>query len=57
MLIVISQLAVAYLIELFGLFGVEQQPCVEKSAGNGDFYCGDHYFQAARKIKNGRLLL
>jgi transporter family-2 protein len=26
MLIVISQLVVAYLIELFGLFGVEQQP-------------------------------
>lgn len=26
MLIVISQLAVAYLIELFGLFGVEKQP-------------------------------
>ncbi len=28
MLIVISQLAVAYLIELFGLFGVERQPFV-----------------------------
>lgn len=28
MLIVISQLIVAYLIELFGLFGVEQQPFV-----------------------------
>ncbi|MCI9464529.1 MAG: DMT family transporter [Lachnospiraceae bacterium] len=26
MLIVVSQLAVAYLIELFGLFGVEKQP-------------------------------
>ena len=26
MLIVISQLAVAYLIELFGMFGVEKQP-------------------------------
>jgi transporter family-2 protein len=26
MLIVISQLAVAYLIELFGLFGMEKQP-------------------------------
>lgn len=26
MLIVVSQLAVAYLIELFGLFGVEEQP-------------------------------
>ena len=26
MLIVISQLAVAYVIELFGMFGVEKQP-------------------------------
>ena len=26
MLIVVAQLAVAYLIELFGLFGVEKQP-------------------------------
>ena len=28
MLIVISQLIVAYVIELFGMFGVEQEPCV-----------------------------
>ena len=28
MLIVISQLAVAYLIELFGMFGVQQEPFV-----------------------------
>ncbi|MGI6095856.1 MAG: DMT family transporter [Lachnospiraceae bacterium] len=32
MLIVISQLAVAYLIELFGLFGVEQQPFAWRKA-------------------------
>ena len=36
MLIVISQLAVAYLIELFGLFGVEKQPLeVRKMIGMG----------------------
>mgnify|MGYP001041316688 FL=1 len=36
MLIVISQLAVAYLIELFGLFGVEKQPLeLRKMVGMG----------------------
>ncbi len=36
MLIVIAQLAVAYLIELFGLFGVEKQPLeVRKMVGMG----------------------
>lgn len=36
MLIVISQLIVAYLIELFGLFGVEKQPLeVRKIVGMG----------------------
>ena len=36
MLIVISQLIIAYLIELFGLFGVEKQPLeVRKLAGMG----------------------
>ncbi len=33
MLIVISQLAVAYLIELFGIFGVEKQPFEWRKAG------------------------
>lgn len=34
MLIVISQLIVAYLIEIFGLFGVEKQPfCWRKAIG------------------------
>ena len=32
MLIVIAQLIVAYLIELFGLFGVEKQPFVWRKA-------------------------
>ena len=32
MLIVISQLIVAYLIELFGLFGVDKQPLVMRKA-------------------------
>lgn len=32
MLIVISQLIVAYVIELFGMFGVEQQPFVWRKA-------------------------
>ena len=36
MIIVISQLAVAYLIELFGLFGVEKQPLeMRKITGMG----------------------
>lgn len=36
MVIVISQLAVAYLIELFGLFGVEKQPLeIRKMIGMG----------------------
>ena len=36
MIIVISQLIVAYLIELFGLFGVEKQPLeVRKIIGMG----------------------
>jgi len=36
MLIVIAQLTVAYLIELFGLFGVEKQPLeIRKLAGMG----------------------
>lgn len=36
MLIVVAQLAVAYLIELFGLFGVEKQPLeVRKMVGMG----------------------
>ncbi len=33
MLIVVSQLAVAYVIELFGLFGVEKQPFEWRKAG------------------------
>ena len=36
MIIVISQLIVAYLIELFGLFGVEKQPLeMRKIVGMG----------------------
>ena len=36
MIIVISQLIVAYLIELFGLFGVEKQPLeIRKMVGMG----------------------
>ena len=36
MIIVISQLIVAYLIELFGLFGVEKQPLeVRRLVGMG----------------------
>ena len=36
MIIVISQLIVAYLIEMFGLFGVEKQPLeVRKLIGMG----------------------
>lgn len=36
MIIVISQLIVAYLIELFGLFGVEKQPLeIRKIVGMG----------------------
>lgn len=33
MLIVISQLVVAYLIELFGLFGVDKQPLDWRKVG------------------------
>ena len=44
MLIVIAQLIVAYLIELFGLFGVEKQPFVwrkgnRSACGNRRLYC------------------
>ena len=43
MLIVIAQLIVAYLIELFGLFGVEKQPFVWKgnrsACGNRRLCC------------------
>ena len=43
MLIVVAQLAVAYIIELFGWFGVEKQPWESHRHGRGD--CGYCDFQ------------
>lgn len=46
LLIVVSQILVAYLIELFGLFGVEQQPFVwRKAAGMALALIGTAIFQ------------
>lgn len=40
MLIVTAQLLVAYLIELFGIFGVDKQPFQwSKVVGNGTCHC------------------
>ncbi len=52
MLIVISQLAVAYLIELLGIFGVERADFQwRKLFGNADLYCRCGYFQMEIEIK------
>ena len=52
MLIVISQLAVAYLIELLGIFRCgKSRFSVEKAVGNADLYCRCSYFQMEIEIK------
>lgn len=52
MLIVISQLAVAYLIELAGDFWCgKSRFSVEKAVGNADLYCRCGYFQMEIEIK------
>ena len=43
MLIVISQLAVAYVIELFGMFGVEKQPFEWAETDWASGLCDWHY--------------